>query len=345
MYSTIKDIPFTDLYLGMDMHTRLMKGNGVGRGVRPVPEEYHEDCTVLLSTTISLEQEKKRPEFSVSHDGLMYRVAKIPSVGGVLFHYRRAQIEPKSLQSLNIDPINIAKMKDLGKSHNGGLSLVIGGYGEGKSTTAATMFKEWMIENGGVGVALESPVEFPLAGTHGDALCLQIEVPEDEVGRAIEDQKRWAPNYMFLGEIRKAESANQLISAANSNLNCVATLHGGDISQGVTSLVRFANRDQQEEVAKNIANCISAFIHIRLVDRVDPKSGVAIKVPEIRALYVTDENRAQVRVALEKGNYQQLDEMAKVQRQSLQKTQPVQHMQPRQAAMASMAAPAARIGG
>lgn len=156
--------------------------------------------------------------------------------GQSVFYIRRYRQAVASLAELGVPKAMAERL--LSPSLTGGLLMLVGSPGSGKTTLANSIICERLTRWGGVCVTAENPVELDIAGRHGLGMCFAHEVSSDEeMAGAVIQFMRTSPNLIFLGEIRDAFVARQATLAALSGQLVVTTFHGPSV---VGALARFA---------------------------------------------------------------------------------------------------------
>jgi Tfp pilus assembly pilus retraction ATPase PilT len=155
--------------------------------------------------------------------------------------YRFQRLTP-SLYSLRVVPSQIPEIQTLGhrssitralldENYNrGGLVLISGAAGSGKSTTAASVVRERLRRYGGYCLTIEDPIEYYLEGFHGAGFCNQIEASDTKDYQAqVMRAKRAFPaktlGMLYMGEIRDSfnlisaiQNYLELMDVENSNI-------------------------------------------------------------------------------------------------------------------------------
>lgn len=149
---------------------------------------------------------------------------------------------PDAAQRFLLDPRHAA----------GGLILISGPTGSGKSTTAAATVVSRLIEFKGYAHTVEQPVEHPLNGWHKRGYCTQTQVKEAEAGsweRALQgvlrSQAVGTPSMLFIGEIREDGAAKEALRAAGNGFLVICTSFATDMATAVQS---FADRIEKGQV-------------------------------------------------------------------------------------------------
>lgn len=152
----------------------------------------------------------------------------------------------------------------------GGLVLISGAKGSGKSTTLASIVTERLDKFGGLALTIENPIETIIAGDHGEGFCLQTSVTTDiEAHEAIRGAMRCFPSkqvqsILMLGEIRDYVMAGLALQAALDGSLVVATTHGMDIIATLRRLASLASSNLLANEAYSIlADAMRVTIHQR----------------------------------------------------------------------------------
>lgn len=138
----------------------------------------------------------------------------------------------------------------------GGLVLVSGSAGSGKSTTMAAALISRLQAYGSMAITLEDPPEYVLQGLHGQGNCLQLPAtgPED-FAALLSDALRCYPAgssamMLMISEIRTAETAAVALEAALSGHLVVSSIHAAGIESCVARITTMAGQNLGSAVAR-----------------------------------------------------------------------------------------------
>ncbi len=123
----------------------------------------------------------------------------------------------------------------------GGMLLVAGPTGAGKTTTLYTLLNQLRLSDSHV-VTLEDPVEYAIPGIN------QIQVdPANglDFASGTRSMLRLDPDYVLIGEVRDAGSAEAAVSVAGSGRSLMGTLHSRDAVGAVSTLRQLGLEDAE----------------------------------------------------------------------------------------------------
>lgn len=261
---------FTDWYIPADDPTQGY--------VYPGPVRIKENGT-LIQAAMSLAdscRERDSEEFLVRNGERIFRGHRIETVEGWVYSLRRVPNLVPEFGRLGLDK-GIQAMMLHRKLNAGGLVLVCGETGQGKSTTCAAFIRARMEKYASFCLTLENPPELPLHGMHGaGGMCIQTDVKSGEFGDALRGAVRCYPSQgnsiLFVGEIRDPETAGEALRIAINGHLVVTSLHGGDIISSMKHLMTLAlsYKNMSETEARSVfSSAFRLVIHQRLRDSSD----------------------------------------------------------------------------
>lgn len=158
--------------------------------------------------------------------------------------------------------------------NQGGLVLISGSAGTGKSTTMAATLVSRLQTYGSMAISLEDPPEYRLQGLHGQGSCLQMPAQSpDEFAGLIMDALRCYPAGMssmmlMISEIRNPQTAALAIEAALSGHLIVTSIHAASIESSIGRLTSMAGQDLGAQSARSdAAEALKVCMHQKRVGK------------------------------------------------------------------------------
>jgi len=253
---TVNDLPFIDLYVRLDQSDQALYRSKVRTEStinQIVPPEYQDAVDRFMHAVNA--KLKESNDGSIDFEGLRARLSKQRlSDDSVWVCARRINTVIPDLDKLNLQPHLCEHMKGLGRRD--GLILVSGATGHGKTTTAVGLLAYYLKNYGGAAVTIEDPVEFMLKGRHGNGgHCFQVEVrQEEEWAVNLKRALRWAPRYIYVGEIRTPKAAEQVLRAATTGHLVITTVHAGAPEEALMGLIFLA----EQAMGPGVENILAA---------------------------------------------------------------------------------------
>ncbi len=142
----------------------------------------------------------------------------------------------------------------------GGMLMVAGPTGAGKTTTLYTLLNQLRLEESHV-VTLENPVEYGIPGIN------QIQVDTEsglDFASGTRSLLRLDPDYVLIGEIRDADSARAALNVAGSGRSLMGTLHSRDAVGVVSNLRHMGLADT--EISANLGLVVAQRLVRRLCE-------------------------------------------------------------------------------
>ena len=196
-----------------------------------------------------------RREMRVNYMNNVYRCTVMPASSGVAM-CRKQPMVAYNLSQLDI-PEKIKEFVTDKRLIGGGLILVVGANGVGKTTTCAAIAKERVSRFGGLLLTIEDPIELSMAGDIGAGHCVQCEIATDEeLAEVSKLALRCFPTkksgVLFIGEIRDSEMATLALRASQNGLLVVATIHAFQIEAALRRIVDLAADKISDGMARSL---------------------------------------------------------------------------------------------
>jgi len=176
-----------------------------------------------------------------------------------------------SLDDLGIPPV----VKEFGHLR-GGLVLVTGPTGSGKSTTLAALLDYINMHFSRHIITIEEPIEFVHANKR--AIITQREVPEHATTFPIglKAALREDADIVLVGEMRDLETIQLALTAAETGLLVFGTLHTNNARKTVDRMIDVFPSDQQAQVRTMLANSLRGVVAQLLLKRCDGGGRLAV---------------------------------------------------------------------
>src|SRR5438067_10185134 len=158
----------------------------------------------------------------------------------------------------------------------GGLVLVTGPTGSGKTTTQAALI-DFINENSSKHVVtIEEPIEF----VHGNkrSVITQREVPTDSISFAagLKASLRQDTEIVLVGEMRDLETISLALTAAETGLLVLGTLHTNNARKTVDRMVDAFPAERQPQARAMLANSLRGVVAQLLLKRSDRPGRIAV---------------------------------------------------------------------
>jgi twitching motility protein PilT len=202
-----------------------------------------------------------RNDGAIDFEGVRCRLSKqVMSDNSTWVCARRINTILPMLDKLGFQPYIYEHMHGLGKRD--GLILISGATGQGKTTTAVALLTDFLRTYGGAAVTIEDPCEYQLKGRHGEGgQCFQVEVKqEEEWAVCLKRALRWAPKYIYVGEIRTPKAAEQLLRAASTGHLVITTVHAGTPEEALMGVIFLAEQAMGPGVNNILAGSLTALL-------------------------------------------------------------------------------------
>ncbi|VVE18979.1 GspE family protein [Pandoraea cepalis] len=265
----LKDLIWSDLCVREDPSKGWLKAASDSMVVSPLPSDSWEELKQLfLALNRSWDQRgavASRYGFPMEwppEDGMRLRAKRIQLANGEHVYVCRAfRFKPFRLQDTGIAAPLVNKL--LSPEIRGGIGIILGRPGAGKTTTAYSFLQERARRLGGVTWTIESPVEMDhLEGRYENGYIHQIEVETPEIlYETVKDLARATPNVLFVGEVLDDQTAEVVAQASKMGFLVLCTYHGGDLINGIE---RFARAAGHGIVSAQFVDAFRFAVHIDL---------------------------------------------------------------------------------
>jgi twitching motility protein PilT len=192
---------------------------------------------------------------------------------------RRVNSQTLSFKDLNLPEDVLQKLS----MQRGGLVLLTGSMGSGKSTTIASMIEYINANTNKHILTVEEPIEFTFKDK--DSLINQRELGADveSYSVALRAFTLQSPDVLFISNIRDLETMSSALRAAETGVLVLSTLHTINAVQSIERIINFFPPHQHQEIRNQLSSLLKGVISLRLVPR---KDGVG-RVPAHEIMLLT----------------------------------------------------------
>ena len=244
------------------------------------PVKYRElggdEATDLISETMSdavrrAFEQRHSLDYAYEVAGLArFRVNAFRHLGGLGAVFRVIRTNIRTLEDINMPPV----LKTFCKQKRG-LILVTGPTGCGKSTTLAAMVDFINQDRNEHIVTIEDPIEF----VHTQKKCLisqrEIGLNAESFASALRSSLREDANVVLVGELRDLETVGLAVTAAETGILVLATLHTSGAAATVDRMVSVFPAPEQGLIRSMLSTSLCGVVSQQLVRRIDGKGMLA----------------------------------------------------------------------
>src|SRR5437870_6777611 len=273
--SLIVDQGGSDLHIGEGQPPKMRKHGDVA----PIRAEAvsHDEAMSMLSEVCGqhrweIFEERGDLDFAYEMDAASrFRCNYLKQANGYGAVFRLIPTKIASLQQLGIPPV----VKEFGHLR-GGLVLVTGPTGSGKSTTLAALIDYINERFSRHIVTIEEPIEF--VHDNKRSIITQREVPTNAESFPIglKAALREDADIVLVGEMRDLETISLALTAAETGLLVFGTLHSNNSRRTVDRMVDVFPAARQEQARAMLANSLRGVVAQLLLKRADGSGRIAV---------------------------------------------------------------------
>jgi twitching motility protein PilT len=273
--NVIVDQGGSDLHIGEGQPPKMRRHGDV----MPIRAQavLHDEAMSMLSEVCGqhnweIFEERGDLDFAYEMDAASrFRCNYLKQTNGYGAVFRLIPTKIAGLEELGIPPV----VKEFGNLR-GGLVLVTGPTGSGKSTTLAALV-DYINENFSRHiVTIEEPIEF--VHNNKQSIITQREIPGDAESFpiALKAALREDADIVLLGEMRDLETISLALTAAETGLLVFGTLHTNNARKTVDRMVDVFPASRQEQVRAMLANSLRGVLAQLLLKKADGSGRIAV---------------------------------------------------------------------
>ena len=166
---------------------------------------------------------------------------------------------------------------------SGGLVLVCGQAGSGKSTSIASMLEYINLHQQKHIVTIEDPIEFLFENKKSVINQRELGVDVPSYPSALKHVTQQSPDIIFIGNTRDLDTMRAAINATELGCFVMTTFHTINATQTITRMVNFFPPYLHEEVRMQLSLILKGIISLRLLPRLDRPG----RIPAYESMVVT----------------------------------------------------------
>jgi len=265
----------SDLHIGEGQPPKIRKHGDI----MPIRAEQisHEEATRMMSEVCGpnnweIFEQRGDLDFAYQMDeNSRFRTNYFKQSNGYSAAFRLIPTKISTLEELGI-PVVVKEFAYL----RGGLVLVTGPTGSGKTTTQAALI-DFINQNFSKHVVtIEEPIEF--VHDNERSIVTQREVPGDSISfpAALKAALREDTDIVLIGEMRDLETISLALTAAETGLLVIGTLHTNNARKTVDRMVDAFPAERQPQARAMLANSLRGVVAQLLLKRVDRPGRIAV---------------------------------------------------------------------
>jgi twitching motility protein PilT len=216
-------------------------------------------------------QESQEADLVYSIEGVArFRVNIFVQSQGMGAVFRVIPNKTPTMDELNLPPA-IRKLTQL----SNGLVLVTGPTGSGKSTTLAAMVDDINKTSQRHVISIEDPIEFLHKPIKGAITQRQVGKHAESFASALRSALRESPDVLVVGEMRDLETIHLAISAAETGVLVIGTLHSNSASKAIDRIIDVIPEESRDQVRSTLSVLLRGVISQHLAKHASGEGRVA----------------------------------------------------------------------
>ncbi len=249
-----------------------------------------EQTKAIAQKLIPVEEIRKRIDTLKDYDcswgapGIgRFRVSILKQRSSFMVVLRVIPFEVPSIEKLKL-PRVVGKIAEL----EGGLVLVTGRSGSGRSSTIASMIHHINSSLNRHVITLESPIEFLHRDLNSSITQREIGVDTPNYEQGLRAALRQDPEVITIGELANARIVDTALQAAENGYLVISTLHTPDVTSTISRMIGVFPPEEQEVIRVRFADALEAIISQQLLPHVGGGRCIATEIlrctPEVREM-------------------------------------------------------------
>ncbi len=217
-------------------------------------------------------EEHKEADFVYAIEGLArFRANVFVQSQGLGAVFRVIPNQLPTMEDLRLPPA-VKKLTQL----NNGLVLVTGPTGSGKTTTLSAMVDEINKTSERHVISIEDPIEFLHQPIKGVITQRQVGKHAESFAGALRSALRESPDVLVVGEMRDLETIGLAISAAETGVLVIGTLHSNSATKAIDRIIDVIPEESRDQVRSTLSVLLRGVIAQHLARHASGEGRVAV---------------------------------------------------------------------
>jgi twitching motility protein PilT len=217
-------------------------------------------------------EENKEADFIYAIEGLArFRANVFVQSQGLGAVFRVIPNQLPTMEDLRLPPA-VKKLTQL----NNGLVLVTGPTGSGKTTTLSAMVDEINKTSERHVISIEDPIEFLHQPIKGVITQRQVGKHAESFAGALRSALRESPDVLVVGEMRDLETIGLAISAAETGVLVIGTLHSNSATKAIDRIIDVIPEESRDQVRSTLSVLLRGVIAQHLARHASGEGRVAV---------------------------------------------------------------------
>ena len=161
---------------------------------------------------------------------------------------------------------------------NGGLVLITGPTGSGKTTTIASLLETINRSRQAKIITIEDPIEFNFTPVKAEIIQREIGLDSRSYEQGLREALRQNPDVIVIGEVRDAETSIVALQAAETGHLVIGSLHANSVVEAITRYLLLGPKERSLEMRYVLAKTLRVVTNQRLLRK---RGGGRIAVREV----------------------------------------------------------------
>lgn len=297
-----REMECTDIHISMNSPAMLRRrGELIKTNFEDTNEEIRKMIFSMLEEELHESVMSEQKDFISTFEtpkpkSYRQRISVFKQTDQIAASIRLLPDELLSLQALNI-PENVIENITI----PGGITLITGPAGNGKSTTAASIL-QYVTDNYPLHIITgENPIEYVL--TSNRSTVHQRQVGRDS--RSFSEICRYAAledtDIIFISDIADFETLNAIVNSAESGISVIACCNSGSVLQTLDYLDELCPNDRRERFRMRLSNVLRTIVTQKLIPSKEKKETILIN-----EIMISNEEIVQLLCAEKKGKVKEI---------------------------------------